>query len=212
MVDRNQKTGMDDHRCPKPNPNPNPNPDSVAPASSLYKGKSCKGCLYYSSLKKAKSQPPTCVGISRKLQQVPGYTSGNPNSETSKDGLALLDFRYACLGYSVFLEKSDQSSNPQDKQPNLPFCVGLEVLLDKRNNSAGTEHAPAHVRKHEDTHAFPQRRAYNTTTSTGDDYFSRFKRNASLVASGVAKNMNKVGNYIKESLDDIFYPYRRRPK
>ena len=41
---------------------------------------------------------------------------------------------------------------------------------------------------------------------------ARFTRNAGLVASGVARNMRKVGNYIKESVDDILYPYRRRPK
>lgn len=41
---------------------------------------------------------------------------------------------------------------------------------------------------------------------------NRFTRNANIVASGVAKNVRKVGNQIKESVDDILYPYRRRPK
>ncbi|RRT53483.1 hypothetical protein B296_00044979 [Ensete ventricosum] len=40
----------------------------------------------------------------------------------------------------------------------------------------------------------------------------RFGRNAGVVASGVAKNLNKVGNYIKDNIDDIFYPYRKPPK
>lgn len=40
----------------------------------------------------------------------------------------------------------------------------------------------------------------------------RFWRNAGLVASGVAANLNKVGNYVKETVDDILYPYRKRPK
>lgn len=40
----------------------------------------------------------------------------------------------------------------------------------------------------------------------------RFKRNAALVASGVAKNVNRVCIHIKETMDDILYPYRRRPK
>lgn len=40
----------------------------------------------------------------------------------------------------------------------------------------------------------------------------RFTRNANLVASGVAKNMRRVGNYVKEGVEDIMYPYRKRPK
>lgn len=49
--------------------------------------------------------------------------------EASKEGRTLTDFRYACIGYSVFLEKNGQSSDPQKKQAELPFCVGLEVSI-----------------------------------------------------------------------------------
>lgn len=35
------------------------------------RGRSCKGCLYHSSILKSKSQNPRCVGISRTLQQGP---------------------------------------------------------------------------------------------------------------------------------------------
>ena len=45
------------------NPNPNPNQNKGS------KGKSCKGCLYYSSLQRSKSKNPTCVGFSRTLHQ-----------------------------------------------------------------------------------------------------------------------------------------------
>ncbi|RWW00656.1 hypothetical protein BHE74_00021330 [Ensete ventricosum] len=38
------------------------------------------------------------------------------------------------------------------------------------------------------------------------------KKNAGVVASGVARNLNKVGNHIKENIDDILYPYRKPPK
>lgn len=55
---------------------------------------------------------------------------------------------------------------------------------------------------------------YVSTSMSKSNIFQncRYTRNASLVASGVARNMRRVGNYIKESLDDILYPYRRRPK
>ncbi len=45
------------------NPNPNPNQNKGS------KGKSCKGCLYYSSLQRSKSKNLTCVGFSRTLHQ-----------------------------------------------------------------------------------------------------------------------------------------------
>jgi hypothetical protein len=40
----------------------------------------------------------------------------------------------------------------------------------------------------------------------------RFTRNANLVALGVARNMRRVGNSIKETFEDIVYPYRKPPK
>ncbi|MQL98701.1 hypothetical protein Taro_031413, partial [Colocasia esculenta] len=38
-----------------------------------------------------------------------------------------------------------------------------------------------------------------------------FTRNAGLVAAGVSRNLHRVANYIKDNLDDILYPDRRRP-
>ncbi|XP_062177478.1 uncharacterized protein LOC133882347 isoform X2 [Alnus glutinosa] len=184
--------------------NPNPNPSQ----SKGSKGKSCKGCLYYSSLQKSKSKNPTCVGFSRALQ-VPNYVVGETEHEASKEGRNLTDFRYGCVGYSVYLDK-DSSSDQQNKQAELPFCVGLEILLDRRP----AEHAPADVHGSEDARALPQPQAqpYKPGHHAGDEYLNRFTRNAGLVASGVGKNLNRVYNYIKESLDDILYPYRRPPK
>ncbi|KAL0536148.1 hypothetical protein IC582_025086 [Cucumis melo] len=173
------------------------------------KGKSCKGCLYYSSLQKSKSKTPTCIGLSKTLDQVPKYIVGETELEASKEGRSLTDFKYACVGYSVYLEKKDSSNDVQNKQAELPFCVGLEVLLDKRP----AENSQAHIHnKTEDSPAFPQPRNYKPSYPAGDEYLNRFKRNAALVASGVARNVNRVCNYVKESLDDILYPYRRRPK
>ncbi|RWW35342.1 hypothetical protein BHE74_00059739 [Ensete ventricosum] len=40
-----------------------------SPQASTYKGKSCKGCLYYSSRLKSNARNPVCVGISRTLPQ-----------------------------------------------------------------------------------------------------------------------------------------------
>ncbi|XP_015892425.1 uncharacterized protein LOC107426696 isoform X2 [Ziziphus jujuba] len=205
--------GETQNQNPLPNPNiPNPpttNPNRSSNRGGGSMGKSCKGCLYYSSIQKSKSKNPTCVGFSRTLQQVPSYIVGETELEASKEGRSLTDFKYACIGYSVFLNKKDSSNDPQNKQAELPFCVGLEVLLDKRP----VNHDAAHANKSEEkVRTFPQPRTYKPPHPTGDEYLNRFKRNAGLVASGVARNVNRVCNYVKESLDDILYPYRRRPK
>ncbi|KAJ0556745.1 hypothetical protein HanIR_Chr07g0317351 [Helianthus annuus] len=89
----------------------------------------------------------------------------------------------------------------------LSMCVC--VLVDRRVSNANP--APTHAHN-KDNHATPQPRVNRPAQSASDDFFSRFTRNANIVASGVAKNVRKVGNQIKESVDDIMYPYRRRPK
>ncbi|PIA55965.1 hypothetical protein AQUCO_00700345v1 [Aquilegia coerulea] len=110
--------------------------------NNTLKGKSCKGCLYYSSIRKSNSQNPVCLGFTRTLQQVPDYIVGESEMEASKDGRNLTDFKYACLGYSVHLDKKSSSADPKEKQAELPVCVGIEFLVDKQPVTA--DHVPAH--------------------------------------------------------------------
>lgn len=176
-------------------------------SSSKKQGKSCKGCLYYSSTYKSNSRNPLCLGLSRSLPQVPQYIVGESEMEASKEGRNLTDFRYGCVGYSVYLDQKARSADGQEVQTELPVCVGLEVLVNRKVSSA--EAAPGHARKREEGHGVPQTRSHKPTHSTGDEFLTRFTRNANLVAMKVAKNLQKVGNQIKEGVDDIFY---RRPK
>ncbi|CAH9065053.1 unnamed protein product [Cuscuta europaea] len=176
---------------------------------SKNKGKSCKGCLYYSSAFQSKSRNPLCVGITRSLPQVPRYIVGQSEEEASKAGRSLTDFRYACVGYSVYPDNKSHPTDGQQTQTELPACVGLEILLDKR--TVPTNHpnrAPAQAHNREDVGA-PQPRPHKPPYPAGDEFLTRFSRNANLVANGVAKNLRKVGNRIKHSFDDIL---NRRPK
>ncbi|KAK4258564.1 hypothetical protein QN277_005002 [Acacia crassicarpa] len=202
-------------------PFPNRNPGS--PQTRGFKGKSCKGCLYYSSVHKSKSKNPTCVGFSRTLQQVPSSVVGETELEATKKGRSLTDFKYACVGYSVYLDNKNSSADQHDKTAMLPFCLGLEVVLDKVPSSAAAGHVPPAAQKNdesENAQSLPepqpqpqlQPRRYKPPSPTKEEYFNRFLRNADLVASGVARNLYRVGNYVKDTVDDILYPYRRRPK
>ncbi|KAI4300070.1 hypothetical protein L6164_033487 [Bauhinia variegata] len=190
------------------NPHPNPNPSSQQIRG--VKGKSCKGALYYSSILKSKSKNPTCVGFSRTLQQVPSNIVGKTELEASLEGRSFTDFKYACIGHSIYLDNKDSKAVPGDKRAKLPVCFGLEVL---RDNTSTAPVGQVHPHKSEDgERAAPQTQRPNRPLHPTDEEYTRFLRNAYIVARGVAKNMIKVGNYVKESLDDILYRYRRGPK
>ncbi|KAF8410507.1 hypothetical protein HHK36_003037 [Tetracentron sinense] len=133
------------------------------------KGTSCKGCLYYSSILKSKARNPLCVGVSGTLQQVPGYRVGKSEIEASKEGPSLTEFKYACAGYSVYLDGQDPPT--EDKRAQLPFCVGIEILLDKKDAIA--EHVPSHVHNKEDGHVLPQPPANKPANSIGEEFLSR---------------------------------------
>ncbi|KAK6125722.1 hypothetical protein DH2020_040536 [Rehmannia glutinosa] len=77
------------------------------------KAKSCKGCLYYSSRFKADSRNPLCVGLTCSLPNVPQYIVGQSEAEATKEGRNLTEFRYACVGYSLYEDRKGQASNGQ---------------------------------------------------------------------------------------------------
>ncbi|KAF3774252.1 hypothetical protein EJ110_NYTH53547 [Nymphaea thermarum] len=175
------------------------------------KGKSCKGCLYYSSLLKSNQRNPLCLGVSRGLPHVPSYVIDEYEMEASSESSSLSDFKYACVGYSVYLDKKDNPDGQPGDHTELPYCVGIELLADTHDsNTAGH---PSHIPTHkEDAPVFSQPRTHMPQHSIGEEFLNRFTINAGLVAFGVARNLYRVGNYIKDNVDDILYPYRRRPK
>ena len=48
--------------------------------------------------------------------------------EASKEGRSLADFRYGCVGYSVYSDMKNNSGDAQESEKELPVCVGIEVL------------------------------------------------------------------------------------
>ncbi|KAF7130815.1 hypothetical protein RHSIM_Rhsim10G0214300 [Rhododendron simsii] len=201
----------------KESPNNNSSSNQIHKESPAKKAKSCKGCVYYSSTLKSHSRNPLCVGIPRSLPQVPLYIVGVSEIEDSREGRSLADFKYACVGYSVYSDRKGSSVDAHETQAELPICVGLEVLVDRKVNTA-VDSVPAGVQNKEDAHGFQPPRTHKPTHSAGDEFLSRqaddllFSRNANVVAMGVAKNLRRVGSNIKDCIDDILYPHRRRPK
>uniref|UniRef100_A0A0A9GFD9 DUF8204 domain-containing protein n=1 Tax=Arundo donax TaxID=35708 RepID=A0A0A9GFD9_ARUDO len=130
---------------------------------------------------------------------------GEIELEAIQEGRNLSDFKYACVGYSIYLDDNENFMGKREKkaQAQLPICIGIELLADRR---APTKQAPPYLKKEA-----PQSRRYKPGHA-GDDFLTKFQRNAGLVANGVARNLNKVGTYIKGTVGDMMYPYRKRPK
>ncbi|OIW05666.1 hypothetical protein TanjilG_23452 [Lupinus angustifolius] len=154
--------------------NPNSNPNSVNPMreGEGSKGKSCKGCAYYSSLHKSKSINPTCVGFSTTLPQVPPYVVGETELKASKEGRTLTNFKYACIGYSLYLDNKDSSADMKEKTAKLPYCVGLEVVLEEKSSTSPVGHVPAH-KTEEHEHATPQPRRYKPPSTIPEEFLNR---------------------------------------
>ncbi|XP_025801641.1 uncharacterized protein LOC112881164 isoform X2 [Panicum hallii] len=178
------------------------------------KGKSCKGCLYYSSVLKSRGYNPICVGIPRSISQVPNYVVDEPKEEAMSHGHDLRQFRYGCAGYSMYVDNRDSQGGESEGKTLLPYCRGLELLADSRlveKKPSTAEQAPAHV-SNDATARSHQQGQQRPAHLARQEFLGRFKRSAGLVASGVAKNLNKTANYIKENVQDIVYPDRRPPK
>ncbi|KAI7756798.1 hypothetical protein M8C21_014469, partial [Ambrosia artemisiifolia] len=143
--------------------NNNNNPQSLNEKVGSRKGKSCKGCLYYSSTLKSNSRNPLCVGITSSLPKVPRYYVGESEMEASKEGRSLADFRYGCVGYSVYPDMKNHNGDVEETKKELPVCVGIEVLVDKVTNG---NPAPTHAHK-KDNHATPRPRIYQKCKYSG---------------------------------------------
>lgn len=59
---------------------------------------------------------------------VPLHLVGESEAEANNDGRNLADFKYACVGYSVFLDNKDNPNSKGENRAELPFCSGIEVF------------------------------------------------------------------------------------
>ncbi|CAL1394575.1 unnamed protein product [Linum trigynum] len=180
-------------------------------AAGCVEGKSCKGYLYYSSVLKSSGNNPRCIGIPRTLPS--GTNIGvEHQSNEEKD---LHDFYYGCAGYSVYVT-GDHLVDREESKTRLPVCIGLELLVNKKvttSSASAPGPAPALAHHRQDgRNDSPRPQLPKPMQPPTDDFLTRFTRSANLVASGVARNMRRVGNQIKDTVDDIFFPFRKRPK
>ncbi|XP_039844810.1 uncharacterized protein LOC120704476 isoform X2 [Panicum virgatum] len=129
-----------------------PTPAAAAAAGAgggAAKGMSCKGCLFYSSVLRSRERGPVCVGITRALPQVSGRMIGEIKPEHSKGDCQFRDlsyFKYACVGYSIYLDDKETSVGVHEKaHEQLPVCFGAELLnrIDTSQGMQETTYSPS---------------------------------------------------------------------
>lgn len=60
---------------------------------------------------------------------VPDRMVGEIELGAIQEGRNLSNFKYACAGYSIYLDDKDSSTAKGEKHAELPICVGVEVFL-----------------------------------------------------------------------------------
>uniref|UniRef100_A0A804QD48 DUF8204 domain-containing protein n=1 Tax=Zea mays TaxID=4577 RepID=A0A804QD48_MAIZE len=163
---------------------------------------------------RAASTTRQCSSPAVTTQSALGSPAPSPKEEATAQGHDLRRFRYGCAGYSMFVDNRDGQGGESEGKTLLPYCRGLELLVDSRlveRKPSATEQAPAHVAKDAATIRSHQQGQQRPQNLSRQEFLDRFKRSAGLVASGVAKNLNKTANYIKENIQDM-YTDRRPPK
>lgn len=70
-----------------------------------------------------------CVLVSERM-------IGEIELEAIQEGRNLSDFKYACVGYSIYLDDKETSMGVDDKKAHaqLPVCVGVEVIYSNQSN------------------------------------------------------------------------------
>ncbi|KAM0901625.1 hypothetical protein ACQ4PT_019864 [Festuca glaucescens] len=119
----------------------------VVKGAGLVKGRSCKGCLFYSSVLRSKGRGPVCFGVTRSIPQVPDRMVGEIELGAIQEGRHLSNFKYACAGYSIYLDDKDNPPGKGEKHAELPICVGVELLADRTPTKQAPAQAPAQLRK-----------------------------------------------------------------
>lgn len=189
--------------------------EKKAAAAASQEWKVCKGCLYYSSRLRSRGRGPPCIGTEIPLPRVPASMREQYKAVATREG-NLSFFKYTCVGYSIFSHGEDSPTKEQNKPASLPVCVGYELLLGKKSTpsqSSTPSQAPARGQyKHRKEDLYFLRSRTTSHELARANFVGRFSRNAGVVASGVARNLLRVGTYIKDNLDSMLYPDGRRPK
>lgn len=199
--------------------------------------------LLHSMRRAEAGRSPACVGLSRStppldFREVRGGNSAsaaaaaapNPNP----NGGAPRDFRYTCVGSSVYKVPARGTKRPDGMGPtpgddDFPLCRGVEVLVERTRRDQGQTQQPP--RKHDaipqHVHGAPPIRPpsrspnpgngldgvqtvpnvlaeYASRALGGSDFPQRFQRSASRIAGHCSRNASALAGALSESTAQAF--------
>ncbi|KAJ1386308.1 hypothetical protein SESBI_40889 [Sesbania bispinosa] len=79
----------------------------------------------------------------------PSYIVGKAELEALKQGKNLANFKFACIGYSIYLDNKSSSADSQKEVPKLPISSGLQMLMIKKPSVSPDGHVPHPAHKSE---------------------------------------------------------------
>ncbi|KAI5061932.1 hypothetical protein GOP47_0022471 [Adiantum capillus-veneris] len=183
---------------------------TAEPSSGTAEGTCCSGLLYYSTGLAKKSKRPLCVGVTRPVNLA--YRNPVERNNEAKNGQALRDFKFACMGQSMYRNNTrvvKQLPDGSIQGVDLPSCEGLAMIEVKGATKRQLDQSKQG--SNEGGHAMPrpatQLRPPNPVKGvTPEDFGTKFVRSAGLVAAALKQNAHRVGNQIKTMVEDIFHP------
>ncbi|MCO5593882.1 hypothetical protein L7F22_047901 [Adiantum nelumboides] len=181
-----------------------------ASSGSPAEGTACTGLLYLSSKSaKNKNNRPLCLGLARQVNLV--YKGDNSKKEVAKHGQALREFKYACMGHSLYRNEqlANRLADGSIQESDLPSCEGL-VMLEVRDGAKQGQLNQNNQPSNESGQVMPRpptqiRPPSSVKGVTPEDFGTKFVRSAGLVAAALKQNVYRVGNHIKTMVDDIFH-------
>lgn len=191
--------------------------------------RSCRGCLYYSSVMRERGQNPICLGLSRSSEPQVYSVHNELDSEVVRNFRDSTYFKYVCTGYSAHREvSSNQSMQPIESPAELPYCVGLEFLIDRKPTRqvtpaetapltrSSTYEPPERPHKEDSSNIMPRPSSSIGSMDVGglsaNEFATRLFRTSRLVASAVVNNVGRVANNVRSTIDKIFTSDQGRPK
>ncbi|CAD7701267.1 unnamed protein product [Ostreobium quekettii] len=95
---------------------------------ALRRHKCCMGALYYSQALMDSRMEPVCAGIRQT------HKGGEDLGELQTEASNLVDFKYMCVGYSIYDEERMRRQPSRDDPASgvdLPYCEGLEIVSSR---------------------------------------------------------------------------------
>lgn len=184
---------------------------------ALRRHKCCVGALYYSQALMDNRMEPVCAGIRQT------HKAGEDLAELQTEASNLVDFKYMCVGYSMYDEDRIRRQPAREDPPgggvDLPYCEGLEIVSSRHlqgnpvllkegmEGSAGEDTPPLEPSQKRKTGFFPGNSPTNFVPEPGrvnwEKLPERFQRSSYLILQKMQHNATYLATSMKRVIERI---------